>query len=227
MNIDPLYDFFTGRCVRTISCPEADPQAIYLTFDDGPHPSGTPQVLSLLKKHQISATFFLIGEKAEASPGLVEQIINDGHAIADHTIDHNTDNYYKGAQMIGAWLDQSSAKMKELGLSPVGFRSPLGIKTPALNKELSLRKEPLVLWNVRFYDTNHLLTIERVEKKISSVVPGSIILLHDTHDGEKLRIFLEALDRFIVLCKEKGLRFSPLKRDLIMSSYEQKYETRK
>jgi peptidoglycan/xylan/chitin deacetylase (PgdA/CDA1 family) len=224
MNIDPLYDFFTGRCIRTISCPEADPQAIYLTFDDGPHPTGTPQVLSLLDKHKIPATFFLIGEKAEAFPELAARILENGHAIADHTIDHNTDNYFKGPQMIGAWLDQSAAKLRKLGLSSVGFRSPLGIKTPALNMALRQRKEPLILWNVRFYDTNHLLTVERVEKKMSSVIPGSIILLHDTHEGEKLRIFLEALDRFIVLCKEKGLHFSPLKRDLITGSYRKKYE---
>ncbi len=225
MKTDALYDFFTGPCVRLISCQEASEDTIYLTFDDGPHPVGTPEVLSLLEKHQVAATFFLIGEKAQTHLHLIKRIRERGHAFADHTIDHDTDNYYRGLKSISTWLDRSTTKLSELDISPVGFRSPLGIKTPALNKALKVRKEPLVLWNVRFFDTKYGLTKESVLKKMDSVVPGSIILLHDTHEGEKLSIFLEALELFIVLCKKKGLRFAPLTRELILNSYKKKYET--
>ena len=62
---------------------------IYLTFDDGPHPGVTPEVLSILKKYGAKATFFCLGKNAEQHPGLIENILHQGHAIGNHTYGHS------------------------------------------------------------------------------------------------------------------------------------------
>lgn len=222
MNIDSLYDKLTGKCIRQISFAGAPTDTLYLTFDDGPDAECTPKVLALLQKYQAKATFFVIGQKAQQENKLIQEILNQGHALGDHTIDHDTNNYFKDVSGINEWLNRSSA----LKLKTVAFRSPLGIKTPALNKVLSQKKTPLVLWNIRFYDTKYGLTKEAVDKKLAAIANGSIILLHDTHKEQTQEVFLKALEHLIIKCQKRNFSFQPLTENLIQKSYLEKYETK-
>lgn len=224
MKIDKLYDFFSGPCIRQIVYDGAPKETIYLSFDDGPDESCTPKVLELLARENIKATFFLIGEKAKAQLGLTQRILSAGHSIGNHSIDHNTKNYFRDASSIRSWLKRSDDLFtKELGLNPVGFRSPAGVKTPALNNVLKGLHWPLVLWDVRFYDTLKGLCHKAVTKKLSSISDGSIILLHDTHQPLKQSEFLSSLEFLIVECKKKNFQFLPLNESMIINSYLHKY----
>lgn len=223
MRTDKLYDKITGHCIREISFAGAPQNSLYLTFDDGPDANCTPKVLELLKRYRVKATFFVIGQKAKAETRLINEILSQGHSLGDHTIDHDTANYFKNEEGISQWLERSA----ELKLKTVGFRSPLGIKTPALNKVLQKKKLPLVLWNLRFYDSKYGLTINAVDKKLADVKTGSIILLHDTHKEQTQAVFLMALEHLIVECQKRNFIFLPLTENLIQKSYLEKYETKK
>lgn len=225
MNLNQLYDKFTGPCIRQIAFKGAPENSLYLTFDDGPDPLCTPQVLSLLKKYNVKATFFVIGLKARQHPELTSQMLQHGHTIGDHSLDHNTKNYFKNEATIREWLNSSAANLQELKLSSIGFRSPVGIKTPALNKVLARLRHPLILWSVRFYDTARGLSLEAVKEKMNSLKSGDIILLHDTHPEDRRHEFLKALEHFIEKSLELGFSFRPLETTLVLNSFTEKYET--
>ncbi len=225
MKINSLYDKLTGKCIRKISFEGSPQNAIYLTFDDGPDPVCTPKVLNILNKFQAKATFFVIGQKAKVQKKIISDILSQGHSIGDHTIDHDTSNYFKNERKISNWLEKSSDLLKsELNINSVGFRSPLGIKTPALNKILNQKKIPLILWNIRFYDTNYDLNLKKIDKKLNNLQNGSIILLHDTHKGKNLKKFLEGLEYLICECQKRKYIFLPLTEQLIYKTFLGKYE---
>jgi peptidoglycan/xylan/chitin deacetylase (PgdA/CDA1 family) len=219
MILNNIYDFFTEKCVRKISCPSAPKNAIYLTFDDGPTPEHTDQVLEILKKHQIKATFFLIATKIIKHPELALKIKIDGHAIGNHSYDHNPTTYFKSKNELSNWITQADSVITQnLNTSSVGFRSPIGIKTPILMNVLKNLKSPLVLWNVRFYDTIIGLTSKMVLNKMNQIKPGSIILLHDSHRPNKQIEFKSALEILISECKKRQFEFCLLSKDNIAQS---------
>lgn len=221
-----LYDSFTGRCIRRIAYDNAPANAIYLTFDDGPNTFCTPQVLDLLKKYQVFATFFLIGNKAKEHLNITRRILAEGHQIGNHSIDHDTRRYFSSITGTSNWVNESlDIFEKELHINPVGFRSPVGMKTPPLNKILTEKKIPLVLWDVRFFDSIYGLSKKSVNKKLSSISSGSIVLLHDNHKDAKKTNFLIALEYLIIECKKKNLRFLPLEKTMIEKSYVEKYRS--
>lgn len=221
--LEAYYDSLTGKCIRAIDHPAAPPQTVYLTFDDGPDALCTPRVLECLSANQAKATFFVIGHKARAQRGLLAKILDLGHAIGDHTIDHDTRHYFNSRVPMAQWLNLSRRNLQEIGVTPVGFRSPLGIKTPALNRVLLDQKRPLVLWNIRFFDTARGLTARMVEKKLAKIKAGDIVLLHDTHALERRAEFLSALSLLLEGLRQKGFVCAALSEDLIKRTYEFKY----
>jgi peptidoglycan/xylan/chitin deacetylase (PgdA/CDA1 family) len=154
---------------------------IALTFDDGPHPRDTPQVLDVLAKHNVHATFFLIGQSAERYPHLVKQIHQSGHQLALHCYRH-VPFPMESASTLKGHLDQSrNAIAHACGISPETIqdvRPPYGFFTA---KTLSMLREwgyHLVLW-----DNMPLHFIQPAQWTINQIlertVPGSIIVLHD------------------------------------------------
>jgi peptidoglycan/xylan/chitin deacetylase (PgdA/CDA1 family) len=226
MKTDNLYDLLTGKCIRKIQFVGAPKNSIYLTFDDGPTSHCTPQLLDLLFKHNVRATFFLIGNKVPNLKNLTERILSEGHSIGNHTIDHDTTRYFSNSNKVSEWIKTSIDFFeRELNIKPIGFRSPAGIKTPSLNKILQEMHLPLILWDVRFYDTSLGLEHKSVTKKLSKISDGSIILLHDTHSGKKLSEFLTSVEYLIIECKKKNLNFLPLEESLVHKSYLYKYQS--
>jgi peptidoglycan-N-acetylglucosamine deacetylase len=224
MNLTRMYDFFTGPCIRQIN---DENKSVYLTFDDGPDPYFTPIVLQLLLKLEVKATFFLIGENAQENPHIVEQIIKNGHTIGNHSLDHNTSHYFHQQKHLINWLESSNSLFKKLKIESIGFRSPLGMKTPPLQKALKELEMILVLWNIRYYDTNNMLDKKRIKKSLNKIKKGSIILLHDTQKEEFRSSFLEALEYLIFEIKSKGLSFKALNKRIINESFKGKYEIEK
>lgn len=154
---------------------------IALTFDDGPHPRDTPQVLDVLAEHDVRATFFLIGESVERYPHLVKQIHDCGHQLALHCYRH-LPFPLENASILKGQLDRSRRAIADAcSIPPEAIRHvrpPYGFFTA---KTLSLLDEwgyRLVLWdNMPLHFLQPVSwTIKQIEKNVSS---GSIMVLHD------------------------------------------------
>jgi peptidoglycan/xylan/chitin deacetylase (PgdA/CDA1 family) len=204
------------KLVRKISrfdLGDAFMQPLYLTFDDGPDPFSTPRVLEVLAKHEARATFFMIAEKAKKFPDLVGQIQSAGHSIGNHSLNHRYSQYFLGRKKIAKWVDESEKIMSEIiQAQTIGFRPPVGIWTPELRSVLKERKMPLILWNIRFFDTQFAWTKSKAQVSLKKTLPGSIVLLHDRKSSRELPLFLDTLSEYVSEAKMRRLDLLPLQR---------------
>ncbi|MCW2117903.1 polysaccharide deacetylase family protein [Flavobacterium sp. 7A] len=158
---------------------------VYLTFDDGPTPEITSWVLDLLKKHNAKATFFCIGKNIEQQPELFQRIIQEQHAIGNHTNDHangwatTKDLYIKS--VVACANSISKHIISNTNLPTSLFRPPYGkIKTAQIN---ALKKQgyKIIMWDVLSADFDLSITKEKcLENVISNIQSGSIIIFHDS-----------------------------------------------
>ena len=180
---------------------------LYLTFDDGPHREATPFVLKELKKHNALATFFCIGKNVVAYPGIYEQIINEGHAVGNHTYNH-----------LNGWKTSNDEYLKDIALASHEidsdlFRPPYGRITSfqARNlKPVMKGKEPkVIMWDVLSGDFDITCTPQQcLANVLLASVPGSIIVFHDS---EKAFPKIEyTLPRMLNHFSEKGYLFKAL-----------------
>jgi peptidoglycan/xylan/chitin deacetylase (PgdA/CDA1 family) len=153
---------------------------VALTFDDGPHPEGTPAVLELLARHGQQATFFLVGEQVERHRGVAAEIAAAGHAIALHGFRHR--NLLRvGPRALADDLDRAHALIAEVtGQAPSVYRPPYGIFSPA-GLAIARRRgwEPM-LWSQWGTDWRRFITPQSIARKLTrKVAPGDVLLLHD------------------------------------------------
>lgn len=169
---------------------------IAITFDDGPHPEFTPQVLDVLKKYHAKATFFCIGKHIEAHPSIFERIINEGHVVGNHTFSHDNRFGFFNTKKVISELEQTNATVKKLtGLTMQLYRPAFGVTNPRINKALQLLQLQSVGWNKRSLDTTVLNKDKVLNRVTKNLKKGDVILLHDTSSKsvlvlEQLLIFL-------------------------------------
>lgn len=186
----------------------AERNEIYLTFDDGPVPEPTGFVLHTLSVFRVKATFFCIGDNVRKHPGVFHRIINDGHAIGNHTFSHlngwktPASLYRQNVERFDEQLAQTNATL------PCRlFRPPYGRITRKQIKALAAYK--IVMWDVLTYDYSNTITPEScLRNSIRAVRNGSIVVFHDSIKARKNMMF--ALPRFIEDCLEKGYTFNLL-----------------
>lgn len=183
----------------------ASSNTIYLTFDDGPHPTITPFVLDELKKYNALATFFCIGDNVTKYPETYVRILQEGHAVGNHTYNHL--NGWKTAT--GAYLENiNKAKMV---VDSNLFRPPYGKTTYA---QLSaLRKEntqfKIIMWSVLSADFDTKISADQCyDNVIKNVRPGSIIVFHDSEKAYERMSY--ALPLVLKYFAENGYRFEKL-----------------
>ncbi len=148
-------------------------KSVYLTFDDGPDPHSTPELLELLESFHIKATFFCLGENAEKYPDLVKRIRGEGHRIGAHGWKHL--NGWKTSKEIYLQNAHRSLEYLETKL----FRPPYG--KLSWQQYQSLRRDCcLVFWDVMPGDFDHALNVGQLQTNLlQNVRAGSIIVLHD------------------------------------------------
>ncbi len=215
-----ITSFLIGEVYRTVPKKFLNEKSIFLTFDDGPNSHCTYDVLNLLKEHDVKSTFFLITKNAIDHSSITKKILDEGHSIGNHSYDHDTKTFFRGYKYILNWINQSQDKLNNLLASfnishfpqIVGFRSPLGIRTPVLARSLKLKKFPHILWDLRFYDTQKKLKIEKIPIYFRTIQNGSIVLLHDNHKNQSKKEFLRFLEQFIKYGKKNGFTFPPLEK---------------
>lgn len=176
---------------------------IAITFDDGPHEM-TEKVLDLLQKFNVKATFFCIGKQIEQNPEVFKRIISEGHVVGNHSYSHsNSIGFFSTQKMMDEISQTNSIIASFLDKKPKLFRPPFGVTNPNIAKAVKQSDLKVIGWNIRSLDTvikDEEDVFQRVKKKI---VPGGIILLHDTSEKsvmvlERLLLFLQSEDYKIV-----------------------------
>lgn len=194
----------SGVFVKTFSRIPTNEKILALTFDDGPHPEITPLILDILKKYNIQAVFFCIGDNIEKNKKLTNRIVNEGHLIGNHTNRHNYNFPFFSSRRMKMEIDASWDRIVSTDFPnpPRLFRPPFGITNPSLRRALKNSGYTVVGWNIRSLDTvikDPVVVVRRVTQKIK---PGSIILLHDSTFYEP-----EILERVIIFAQKKGYTF--------------------
>jgi len=155
-----------------------------LTYDDGPNDTHTPRLLETLARHDVHATFFLIGRYVRQRPDLVREIVRAGHIVGNHTFTHPLLIFKSDAATRKELASCRAALEDAIGQPSNLFRPPFGGRRPAtlrIARELGL--EP-VMWNVTGYDWN-APPAAVIEKKVTSQIRGGdVILLHDGDDKQ-------------------------------------------
>lgn len=179
---------------------------VALTFDDGPHPEGTPAILGILDSEEIKATFFLVGEQVERRPALAAEIAQRGHTVALHGYRHRP----QPAMTAGA-VDDDLARGTDTiktatGVDPRWHRPPYGLYSPAGLDEVRERGLKPLLWSRWGKDWRRLTTPQRIAARATARLrPGDVILLHDAdfysssgshqRTAEALKLILRDLKR--------------------------------
>ncbi|WP_167667294.1 polysaccharide deacetylase family protein [Micromonospora narathiwatensis] len=159
----------------------SDDDAVALTFDDGPDPRWTPQILNQLRAAHVTATFCLIGQQAKRYPELVERIVREGHQLCNHSWRHDLDLGRRPVSEIKADLVRTNRVIRDAvpDAEITWFRQPGGRWTAeevAVARKLGMR--PLH-WTVDPQDWNHP-TAKTIAKRVEAAArPGSIVLMHD------------------------------------------------
>lgn len=157
---------------------------VAMTFDDGPHPRLTPQLLDMLKARRIRATFFLIGRNAARYPDLVKRIADEGHEIGNHSWSHP---YLSGlgTSSVLRQIDRTSeAIFRATNRMPVTMRPPYGALTYGQRSMLFRERGlPTILWSVDPQDWRRPGSSVVASRILSHARPGSIVLSHDIHSA--------------------------------------------
>lgn len=185
-----------------------DKNEVALTFDDGPDIRFTPLVLDVLKKHNVKATFFLMGSRAKEHDEIVQRIHKEGHAIGNHTYWHP--NLPKEELDRLDWEVRETEQVIEniVGFKPKLFRSPYGALNEEMVETLDHLGNKIIGWDVDSLDWKQLETNVIADNILSNVSPGSIILMHDGGDWTmNLMGTVESLDKVITKLKEDNIKF--------------------
>jgi peptidoglycan/xylan/chitin deacetylase (PgdA/CDA1 family) len=179
---------------------------VYLTFDDGPHPVGTPALLDVLRRHEIPATFFLVGTAAKRFPDAVDAIVADGHLIGNHSMTHQ---HFGQLGALGQWRQMRAADgvlRRHDGLRGRPFRAPQGRFRPAFGLWLALRGRGPIHWSLDSGDGGY----DDVDALVNHLRehppgPGDVLLFHDDSP-----VTPRALERLLPEWQAAGLNFATL-----------------
>ena len=183
---------------------------VALTFDDGPYPPYTGQVLDVLKENHVKATFFLIGQNAEKHPELVQRIVAEGHQVGNHTY-HHVDLLKADREKIAFEVDRTNKVIQDIiGTAPHVVRPPHGFRDAVVLDMMAERQLKVVEWSIMSRDWTNPGVDAIVSRTVSKVKNGSIILLHDgdgTESKDSRAQTVEAARLIIRDLKEKGYKF--------------------
>jgi peptidoglycan-N-acetylglucosamine deacetylase len=195
---------------------EEEVEGVFLTFDDGPHPQGTPAVLEILREARQTATFFLAGEQVEKRPALAAEIVAAGHRVELHCHRHRNQLRLTPRALLDDAERGRAAIEEASGQAIADYRPPYGIFSGAGLAAIRSRGWRPVLWSQWGRDWTRRATATSIARKATNGIrPGDIVLLHDA-DFYSARNSWErtasALPRILEELTTRGLKSSVLRR---------------
>lgn len=209
------YYINSGFYVKAISNSPTTLKQIAISFDDGPLPEFTPQILNILQATNTPATFFCIGKHVAKHPELLQAIHNHGHIIGNHSYSHGKWFDLLSAEKMYADLQQMNTVTRQaIGVTPLLFRPPYGVTNPNLAKAIKKSGFVTVGWSIRSLDTVATDADKLLHRVLGQVKPGAVVLFHDT-----CAVTVTMLPLFINAVKAKGYNIVPLHKMLNLQPY--------
>ena len=185
--------------------PVSGEPAVYITFDDGPHPTATPFAMQQLEQFDAKATFFCVGENVTRYPAVYADLLKNGHVTANHTFNHmngwktEDETYLRNIDKAGEYIDSKL------------FRPPYGLIKRSQAKRLR-QKYPdwkIIMWNVLSGDFDRNLSPEKcLDNVLKHIKPGSIVLFHDSEKAwDRMS---HALPLVLAHCQRQGWKMKAL-----------------
>lgn len=182
---------------------------IYLTFDAGFENGYTPTILDILKKNDVKATFFLVGNYIKTSPDLVKRMVDEGHIVGNHTFSHPDMSKISDMESFKREISKLEAMYKETAGKDMlkYYRPPQGKYNEENLKHANELGYKTIFWSLAYVDwlTDKQPTKEHAFEKLSKIHPGAIVLLHSTSKTNS-----EILDELINKWKSEGYIFSSI-----------------
>jgi peptidoglycan/xylan/chitin deacetylase (PgdA/CDA1 family) len=189
-----------------------DRRAVALTFDDGPS-EGTPQILDILARYQVPATFFQCGANVERLPGVARAVLEAGHAIGNHSHTHPLFCFRSPGFMEQDLRHAQETIENHTGCRPGLFRAPFGVRWFGIGGVQSRLQLTGVMWTIIGYDWS--LKADGVVERFTRVPNGAILCLHD---GRELRarpdigVTVEAVRRLVPMLLDRGYQLETVSR---------------
>lgn len=205
-----------GENIVRLPATPANRRRIALTFDDGPDPVVTPQVLEILDQHGATASFFCVGERARACPEMVREIVRRGHSIENHSLRHPHSFACFGPRRLRREVDAAQRLLSEIaGQAPLFFRAPAGLRNPFLDQVMAQTGLHYISWTRRGFDAVRGEPSGVLDRLIRGLAAGDVLLLHDgfpakTPSGEP--VVLAVLPALLRHLESQGLKSVSLRR---------------
>ncbi len=180
---------------------DPDSKTVALSFDDGPAGQRSEEILKILEKYGCKASFFLTGQKAEARPDILKEMLKQGHLIGNHSYSHS--NFFPLFRhgRIRQELEHTNRILKEAGAGQVRFfRPPFGVTNPNVARGLRSTGMEAAGWSIRSFDTRNEPAVKVAGRILKRMKGGDVILLHETSKN-----IIEILELLLPAISEAGL----------------------
>lgn len=205
----------SGFFMKVICGAVTTEKVVALSFDDGPLPEYTPQILDILKEAEVPAAFFCIGKNISGNEHLLKRIYEEGHVIGNHTYSHH---FWFDMKLPGDMLtdmqQMDALTVGATGLHPRLFRPPYGVTNPNLARAVKAGHYLPVGWNIRSLDTVAKDEAQLLNRILQQLKPGAVILLHDT-----CMITAGILPSLISAIRREGYRLERIDKMLNVRAY--------
>lgn len=192
---------------------------ISLTFDDGPDEVYTPQVLDILKAHNVKATFFLVGSKVQKHPEITRRILREGHTIGNHTWTHPDLRKASSEELLSEIKSTEAAIREATGLTTAIMRPPFGAVNERVIEQLRGLDYKVINWNVDSVDWQEGITADQILiNSLPTIKRDAILLMHDAYGDKSATV--KALDELITTLKLNGYDFVTVDKMLNLRAYK-------
>ncbi|HET7003517.1 MAG TPA: polysaccharide deacetylase family protein, partial [Puia sp.] len=199
---------------KSICSVKTNENVIALSFDDGPAAS-TSQVLDILKENDVQAAFFCIGKNISGNEGLIKRMVTESHIIGNHGFSHHSlFDFYSPRRMLNDMLAMNQVVKDITGLTPRFFRPPFGVTNPNLKRAVMMGGFISIGWSIRSYDTVINNRHRLLNKILSAIKPGAILLLHDTSETT-----VAVLPELLKAIRNKGFQIVRLDKMVNLNPY--------
>ncbi|MDO0823766.1 polysaccharide deacetylase family protein [Desulfosporosinus nitroreducens] len=179
-------------------------KVVALTFDDGPDPIDTPDILDILKEKEARATFFVLGKAAQSNPALLKRLVKEGHEIGNHGFNHD----YQQRHLVKEMNQTDQAVYAATGYHTYFYRPPGGFVSKTQLETTNRNGHVVALWSVDSKDWRNPGVKQIVDNVVKNVFPGSIILMHD--GGYQRSQTVKSLGPIIDALRARGYRLATL-----------------